>query len=555
MNTLRGALIGFCCFLLLACGADGGESYPLKITLLPGSVFVSQFTGQTRALRVRAQIEGSVSGPAQVLITDSAGVMQGDVKLEATSSGSYLASFSTRPSLSAGLHQGTLDIRICEGVSCQQLYGRASLPYEVIVGVESETHLAPLSPWTGIGDWTTFQGDSAHRGYVPVRLDPARFSYRWLWSDPNQSAATLYTTVSVPVSVSADGVAYLVSTRSDGTSSVLSTLRESDGSMSWSTSLGANWASDPAVAAGKLYVATVAGSDHHVWALDARTGGTTFRSLTLKKESGARGPAQPVIVDQTVYVSFGQSDGWPAETQAVDASSGAVVWSVASGGYYKAAPAVDSRYLYFYKANSSYYTPGPGAGAGFTALDRASGTQEFTVVKPPGSPTDTQVSYRGSSPVLTGNGWALVNRNPSFPTTPSLDCIDLGAHRLVWDATGEFVGTPAVAGDVVYIGNNNFGRVQLEARNLADGKLRWQWSPSLGEHTFIGSVVATDNLVFVSTNQAVYAIDIEKRSAVWSYPVPGLLSLSASGILYIVRFVEKPGSFLHDGKVAAINLR
>ncbi|WP_373371265.1 outer membrane protein assembly factor BamB family protein [Stigmatella ashevillensis] len=117
------------------------------------------------------------------------------------------------------------------------------------------------------------------------------------------------------------------------------------------------------------------------------------------------------------------------------------------------------------------------------------------------------------------------------------------------------MGPPSVAGEVLYVVNQSLMR--LEARSVADGHLLWQWSPGEGlDDSFkFGSIVAADNLVFVSSAQQVYAIDIEKRSRVWSYPVPGLLSVSASGILYIVRLAEVSGGYLHEGKVVAINLK
>jgi len=52
-----------------------------------------------------------------------------------------------------------------------------------------------------------------------------------------------------------------------------------------------------------------------------------------------------------------------------------------------------------------------------------------------------------------------------------------------------------------------------------------EWWPS--------GVLLTNNLVFVSTDNATYAIDRTTHAQVWSYPFSGKLSLSANGILYI----------------------
>jgi outer membrane protein assembly factor BamB len=62
--------------------------------------------------------------------------------------------------------------------------------------------------------------------------------------------------------------------------------------------------------------------------------------------------------------------------------------------------------------------------------------------------------------------------------------------------------------------------------------------------------VVTDNLVFASSSSAVYAIDIATRQAVWSYPRPGMLALSADATLLIAT-----GATASDGGVVAIRLR
>ncbi|OJH36914.1 hypothetical protein BON30_30965 [Cystobacter ferrugineus] len=269
-------------------------------------------------------------------------------------------------------------------------------------------------------------------------------------------------------------------------------------------------------------------------------------------QGSPNGSAQPIIVGQKVYISYGGSS---AETKVLDAASGTVLWSVASGGDSGDPPAVDNQRLYFFRPYWSRYTPGPGQGAGFTALDLSTGRTVFTIVKPPTPPTEGDIRFSGSSPVLTGNGRALVNRNSDFGS--SLECIDLESQTLAWEIEGRFHGVPTVVGDVFYIINDT----QLEARGVADGHLLWSWSPSQGIRESFNSayalsdIVATNNLVFFSTDEQVYALDVEKRSIVWSYPAPGRLSISASGILYIVRYSRDLSISLRpEGKVAAINL-
>jgi hypothetical protein len=56
-----------------------------------------------------------------------------------------------------------------------------------------------------------------------------------------------------------------------------------------------------------------------------------------------------------------------------------------------------------------------------------------------------------------------------------------------------------------------------------------------GDTSFLSEVLLTQNIAFVSTNTAVYGIDITTHQTVWSYPAVGgaRLALSANGILYL----------------------
>jgi hypothetical protein len=41
------------------------------------------------------------------------------------------------------------------------------------------------------------------------------------------------------------------------------------------------------------------------------------------------------------------------------------------------------------------------------------------------------------------------------------------------------------------------------------------------------------NLIFISTDTSVYAIDRISHEPVWSYPQPGRFTLSRNGVLYV----------------------
>lgn len=107
---------------------------------------------------------------------------------------------------------------------------------------------------------------------------------------------------------------------------------------------------------------------------------------------------------------------------------------------------------------------------------------------------------------------------------------------------------PATAKGVVYAGSN--APQSFDAIDEVTGQILWSWVPQPPDLRFHRNVVVTDNLVFVSTDRAVYALDLTTRQPVWSYPTPGMLAISGGGTLYIVEGARQP-----TGRLIAIALK
>jgi len=101
---------------------------------------------------------------------------------------------------------------------------------------------------------------------------------------------------------------------------------------------------------------------------------------------------------------------------------------------------------------------------------------------------------------------------------------------------------------VVYAGSNT--PKSFDAIDEATGQVLWSWVPPVSDLRFHRNVVVTDNLVFVSTDRAVYALDLATRQPVWSYPTPGTMAISGGGTLYIVEGAQQP-----TGRLIAIALK
>ena len=109
---------------------------------------------------------------------------------------------------------------------------------------------------------------------------------------------------------------------------------------------------------------------------------------------------------------------------------------------------------------------------------------------------------------------------------------NLETNVIDWQVPGVFPSTPAYHDGVLYVANEN--PLRLEARAEDDGELLWWWTPPhAADGGFSSEVLLTNNLMFVSTDRATYAIDLVSHKQVWSFPKAGRLALSRNGVLYI----------------------
>jgi len=541
--------------LLAACGGGGGggggggaSSLPLAIALSPSSLSDSLVQSLPRNFKFKATVTGSVSGLVYVVITDNIGVLQGNATITKNLDGTYSATITTSPNLSVGTHNGNLDIRVCGDTGCSSLYGVTSLPYTFQVSAPS--NLTTLSAWTGVPEWNTDRGNVAHTGYVPVTLDPIAFSPRWLWTPANASATPgVYTFQSVPISDSSNRLLYVTSWSTNGTSSVIYALHESDATNAWVVNATAvnpyQYPGGLTVSNQVLYTSIRNGNGSpggmYFSAYDATTGATKYQTWFSVGCSVSCEAGSPVISGAVAFVNPGSSGSSVVGASPImtfDVSTGAYLWTAQAGGAAGAAPALNSQGLYTYIPNSSYQN-----GPGFTAMDLTTGVTNYSIGRPQTPIQQGQEYYNGSTPVLDGAGGALVVLRPGTNSTSPLSHFNFGTKTMDWEINGAYQTIPSVVNGTFFVGN--LSPFQLEARRVTDGGLLWSWSPPAydGAFTFY-SVVATQNLAFVSTDQTVYAIDLTTHLPVWSFPMGGRLSISTSGILYI------QGA----NKVAAVNL-
>ena len=346
-------------------------------------------------------------------------------------------------------------------------------------GKQATTTLAilprPTADWSQATEWTTYQGNAAHTGYVAVTMDPGVFQELW--------SATAANSALNPVTA-ADGKVFVTQNSYFGTQ-IGRALDARTGTELWSRDFGGIHSVDPpAYANGVVYLQTGGHEDSFLWGIDASTGTVKFR--TAYGNQWSRWYA-PVIIGSTVYVAGGYYGGM----YAFSATDGSQQWFAGLNQYDQFVPAVRDGLVYAYTGD---YAPK------LTVADATTG----------------QVSYEIADPEFSWNGWSM-NEAPVLGSASNLLAtnggrllsFDLQGRRIGYALKSNFVGQVTLADGVIYAVNNG----QVEARKESDGSLLWLWIPPEGTAT--GPVIATRNLLLVGTGANTYAIDIASQKQVW----------------------------------------
>jgi len=322
---------------------------------------------------------------------------------------------------------------------------------------------------------------------------------------------------------------------------VLYALKETDGSTSWTYALGQTASEGPAAFLnGTVYLPSTDPSEGcAMWALDAMQGTYKFKMTTSCQWSSffAPTPSNGSVLQTSqageVY-SFATADG-------------TLQWSAPSGASDQATPAADQQYVYQYGAL--------GSGGGLNVFDRTTGSLVTAITDPfwPG----TGSSSVFSAPAVGANGDVISFSGGGFSGQAAssseqyesrvIVSYDIATQAYKWRTQNSYLTHPAIANGVVYAGRN--APATLDAISEADGHIEWSWTPPAGDTEFHRNIVVTRNLLFVSTDVNVYAIDLTTHQAVWHYPKPGTIAISAAPMLYIVTGVR-----VSDGNLVAIKL-
>lgn len=513
--------------LLTACGGGGSTSAPAPTVTKPVVVAPAPFSFAPAALNA-TYVAGYPAVVNLVATPTVTFVGIAYIKVEAPGApinplivttpkqdGTFDVRVTTSATATVGEYAGDITVSVCADPGCaSHLAGSPfKVPYKIEVvspeGSFKGYNLSPLTPLAGAPDWGTFQGNASHTGHVPVTLDSTRFNLRWKFVMPAEAGQLLR-----PSMITTGQDKLYVSTGPYWGGQMkydLYAFNENDAGKAWSQSFGHLYYANtnpPSYSNGTVYM--VAGSQEStaMYGFDAATGTQVFKS---PMRSQWEHYLAPTVLNGTVYTNGGGYGGM----YAFDAASGTQTFFADLMQVDGWTPAVDSQYAYAYMGQTLYL------------VDAHTGVRSATITVP-GSQWGGYGAY--GAPVIGAAGSVFVANYAN--TDGALINVDVPGRAVRWTVPGSLSGNPAYANATVFAANNK--TFKLEARKEADGQLLWSWAlPLTTGERFVSDVVATDNLVFVSTNMKTYAIDRSTQQAVWSHPAPGHLSISSNGILYI----------------------
>lgn len=502
--------------------------YPAPYTLTPATISGSYVAGYPKTVSITAKQTVTFTGIAYIKLGADAAVLPSAPTLAVQADGTVRIDIVPSATVAAGRYTGKVTVNVCSDPNCNaQLAGSPMLvPYDFNVdapeGGATAFNLTALGALAGAADWETFQANASHTGLVPVTLDPANFSARWTWVAPasnGQSTLVSAVTISGGRVFVANGGGWI-----NGTQHLLYALGERDGQPVWSHNFAnLTYASvnPPAVSNGKVYLSAGSQESTAMFAFDAASGTQLFRTpMTSQWESYLA----PTIFDATVYTDGGSYRGM----YAFDKTSGAQVFYANTLGQYDGwTPAVDANNAYAYVGGILY------------TLDRRTGARLGQVT----DPTYQWSGYTNAGAPVLGAAGSVTVVNAGNTSTNAIVNYNTAAQTARWSIPGAYAGNPGYQGGTLFAVNNK--PFQLEARSEADGALLWSWAPAAADTRFVNDVVVTNNLVFVSTAAATYAIDRTSHTIAWRYPAGGALALSANGVLYIAG----------NSRIFAINLK
>lgn len=513
MFSLRLVAASSALAILGACGGggdSGGGSPPVQIpitiatlpvTLSAPSADVTVAEGQSADFGFTATYSGTSTQP---IVAD---VMVGSDRFQLvgtpTANGqSFNVPLRTVPLSPGGKSASTVTFRLCTTASCGTIYPGSTQTFTVNLDVQ-------------LKDWSTFQRDAAHSGYVAANYTTANFAEAW----------------SIPTTRPVKGIAarrgtVFYNVVQDTERLVTRAINSANGQLLWQTELGTGfYFSAPAFANGRVVSMAMDLSSQNVpmLILDAADG-RVRGALHYDSQFSYGGVPTPVGDDlffQAGYygnVVFGNKTATWTRSWRTDTT-------VTGRGFVSEGQSVAA------DENSIYYF----GGGDLVILNRVTGTITRRIANPYFSKFD--LSYKGSydgGPLLAGNGRIVTfTDNRELHQAQPLVAFDAIGTQPLWRTSASYGGQPALRDGRIYATRRESAIVDII--DAATGNVVSSIDLGADKEPLRSNIVLTGSHMFVASDKATYAIDLRAANPaiVWTAPKGGNLAITPDNLLVI----------------------
>ena len=233
--------------------------------------------------------------------------------------------------------------------------------------------------------------------------------------------------------------------------------------------------------------------------------------------------SSPVVANGVVYYGSEDSGVLTGHVYALNASTGAQLWSFETGGPVDSSPAVANGVVYIGSWDHNLYALNASTGAKLWSFTTGDALESSSPAVANG------VVYVGS---IDGNVYAL------NATT--------GEKLWSYDTGSGLVSSPAVANGVVYIGSTDSDG-HVYALNASTGAELWSYATG----SSVGSSAAVANgLVYIGSGGVAYALNASTGAKVWSYANASkqIFGSSAPAVAHGVVYFEATNCFCSSGQ-------
>ncbi len=374
--------------------------------------------------------------------------------------------------------------------------------------IKSNVYQNTKSESKNVDWWPMFRHDTYHTGYSTSDA-PDTNNIKWNFTVEGKiefSSPAIF-----------DGRVYIASVQ--GSNSNFYCLDADTGDEIWKITDYRTWSS-PAIAEGKVVIGNGLYSDKgRVSCYDAYSGQWVW---TIKPDKGVK--SSPIIVDGKVYI--GSNIG---RVYCIDLEEGYLHWRYLTNGEFESSPSVVNGKIYIGSKDKNVY-----------CLDTDTGNAIW--IKSIG------YEIHLSSPTVIDEK-VYIGSCDGAPNSGHVFCLDANTGEYIWDFTTFdcIDSSPAIFNGKLYIGSGDSRLYCLDASN---GNKIWDFSA--GEYIRSSPAVA-DGKVYFGSNIGVFCINADTGDEIWRYESSCVNSSPAiaNGKLYIgidekiFCFYDDIGSDLH----------